>query len=227
MSLEQAALLAILGGVVFLDQWPVLQSMLSRPLVVGALVGIVLDRPTDGVIWGAVFEAIYLGILPIGVARYPDAGLATLAGSGVALSAPVGVPPPVGWAVVVAVATGAVGDHAGVLLRRWNGRLAVRVRERVVAGDLSAPGRAIAISMLRGAALGVAVSTAALAVGLGGLALVVATPWSGPLPMKILVLAAAAALVVNGTRLFVDGRSRLTAWGVGLVLVVAAFSLVG
>ncbi len=227
MSLDQAALLAVFGGVVFLDQWPLLQSMLSRPLVVGAVVGLVLGRPTDGALWGAVFEAIYLGVLPIGVARYPDAGLATLAGSAVALSAPAGVPPPAGWAVAVALVTGAVGDHAGLVLRRWNGHLAVRVRERVTAGDLSAPGRAIAVSLLRGVGLGVVVSVAALTVGLGGLALVVSTPWSGPLPMTIVVLAAAAALVVNGTRLFVDGRWRLTAWGAGLVLVVAAFGLVG
>lgn len=227
MSADQAALLAILGGVVFLDQWPVLQSMLSRPLVVGAVVGIILGRPTDGVLWGAVFEAIYLGVLPIGVARYPDSGLATLVGSAVALTAPVGVPPPAGWAVAMALVTGAVGDHAGLVLRRWNGRLAVHVRERVAEGDLAAPGRAVALALLRGAGLGAIVSAAALAVGLGGLALVVSTPWSGPLPMTVIVLAAAAALVVNGTRLFVDGRSRLTAWGVGLVLVVAAFGLVG
>lgn len=227
MSLDQAVLLAILGGIVFLDQWPLLQSMLSRPLVVGAAVGIVLDRPTDGVLWGAVFEAIYLGVLPIGVARYPDAGLAALAGSAIALSAPVGVPPPAGWAVAVALGTGAVGDHAGVVLRRWNGRLAVHVREQVAAGDLSAPGRAIAISLMRGAGLGVVVSAGALTVGLGGLALVVSTPWSGPLSMTVVVLAAAAALVVNGTRLLVDSRSRFTAWGVGVVLVVAAFGLVG
>jgi mannose/fructose/N-acetylgalactosamine-specific phosphotransferase system component IIC len=227
VSPDQAALLAILGGVVFLDQWPVLQSMLSRPLVVGALVGIILGRPTEGVLWGAVFEAIYLGVLPIGVARYPDSGLATLVGSAVALAAPVGVPPPAGWAVAMALVTGTVGDHAGLVLRRWNGRLAVHVGERVAKGDLAAPGRAVALALLRGAGLGVIVSAAALAVGLGGLALVVSTPWSGPLPMTVIVLAAAAALVVNGTRLFVDGRSGLTAWGVGLVLVVAAFGLVG
>jgi mannose/fructose/N-acetylgalactosamine-specific phosphotransferase system component IIC len=227
VSLEQAALLTVLGAVVFLDQWPVFQSMLSRPLVVGALVGVVLGKPTDGALWGAVFEAVYLGLLPIGAARYPDAGLATLAGSAVVLSAPASVAPPVGWAVAVALATGTLGDHMGGFLRRWNGRTAVYVRERVAAGDLSAPGRAIAIALLRGAALGAVVSAVALTVGLGGLALVVSTPWSGPLPMRVVVLAAAAALTVNGTRLFVDGRSRLGAWGVGLVLVVAAFGLMG
>lgn len=227
MSLEQSVLLTVFGAVVFLDQWPVFQSMLSRPLVVGAVVGVVLDKPADGALWGAVFEAVYLGLLPIGAARYPDAGLATLAGSAVALSAPASVAPPVGWAVAVALATGALGDHVGGFLRRWNGRTAVYVRERVAAGDLSAPGRAIAIALLRGAALGAGASAVALTVGLGGLALVVSTPWSGPLPMSVVVLAAAAALTVNGTRLFVDGRSRLSAWGVGLVLVVATFGLMG
>ncbi|HET6340642.1 MAG TPA: PTS sugar transporter subunit IIC, partial [Gemmatimonadota bacterium] len=80
MGLPEWLLLGALGALVFLDAWPVGQTMLSRPIVAGPLAGAILGAPAEGVFWGAVFEAVYLGVLPVGAARYPDAGLAALVG---------------------------------------------------------------------------------------------------------------------------------------------------
>ena len=74
--------LAIIGGIVGLDATSFPQAMLSRPLVAGALAGLVFHRPLEGMLIGAVIEIFDLSNLPIGAARYPDSGTATVAGVG-------------------------------------------------------------------------------------------------------------------------------------------------
>jgi mannose/fructose/N-acetylgalactosamine-specific phosphotransferase system component IIC len=53
--------------------------MISRPIVAGPLMGVVLGDPVAGMTVGAVLEVFHIGILPIGAARYPEAGTATVA----------------------------------------------------------------------------------------------------------------------------------------------------
>lgn len=215
MDLLDWVLLAALGAALFLDAWPVGQTMLSRPIVAGPLAGLVLGAPAEGVFWGAVFEAVYLGILPIGAARYPDAGLAALVATAVAV--PAAGTEAAGYLVAVAVGAGAIGERVTVLQRRWNGRAARRVRRQVEAGDLGAPGRAIAVAVGRGAALGATITILAVGLALAGLALVGETPWSGPLSRETLRLAALAAVAVGGARAFLARRSGRIAWAAGLV----------
>jgi mannose/fructose/N-acetylgalactosamine-specific phosphotransferase system component IIC len=74
--------LTLLGGIVGLDATSFPQAMLSRPLVAGALAGMVIHRPLEGVLIGAVIEIFDLPNLPVGAARYPDSGTATVAGVG-------------------------------------------------------------------------------------------------------------------------------------------------
>jgi mannose/fructose/N-acetylgalactosamine-specific phosphotransferase system component IIC len=70
--------LGLVGGVVALDSTSCAQSMISRPLVAGPLMGLVLGEPAAGAMVGAVLEVFHLGILPIGAARYPEAGTAAV-----------------------------------------------------------------------------------------------------------------------------------------------------
>lgn len=214
MGLLEWGLLAALGAVLFLDAWPVGQTMLSRPIVAGPLAGLALGAPGEGVFWGAVFEAVYLGILPVGAARYPDAGLAALVATAVAV--PAAGTEAAGYVVAVAVATGTLGERATVLQRRWNGRAASRVRRRVAAGDLGAPGRAIAAAVARGALVGGTIAVLAVALALAGFALVEGTPWSGPVSREGLRMAALAAVVVGGGRAFLASRPGKLAWVAGL-----------
>lgn len=215
MSLVEWALTAALGALLFLDAWPVAQTMLSRPIVAGPLAGLVLGAPGEGVIWGAVFEAVYLGVLPIGASRYPDAGLAALVATVVAVQG--GGAEAAGYLVTVAVLAGMGGERATVLHRRWNGRAASRVRHRVEAGDLRAPGRAVAGAVGRGALVGATVSLVAVGLALAGLAVVEGSVWSGAMPEPWVRLAALAAVAVGGARLFLGRRSGRLAWAAGLV----------
>lgn len=74
--------LALIGGIVGLDATSFPQAMLSRPLVAGALAGLVFHRPLEGMLVGAVIEIFDLPNLPVGAARYPDSGTATVAAVG-------------------------------------------------------------------------------------------------------------------------------------------------
>ena len=215
MSATDLVLLILLGTAAFLDQWPAVQTMASRPLVTGAVAGIVLGSPHEGALWGAVFEAVYLGVLPIGAARYPDAGLAGLVGTTVALGGD-SAAPPAGLAVAAGAIAGLIGEWAGHLQRRWNGRTAERVREGVVAGDPSALGRGIAVALARATALGAAATAAALAIGLFGLTILGSTPWSGPLPVAWVRLTGAAMAGVAGLRLFAGTHRARATIGAGL-----------
>jgi PTS system mannose-specific IIC component len=70
---------ALLGGVVGVDATSLAQTMVSRPFIAAILTGVVAGRPEEGVILGAILELFALVILPVGAARYPEAGTATVA----------------------------------------------------------------------------------------------------------------------------------------------------
>lgn len=76
-------LLALLGGVTALDATSLGQFMLSRPLVAAALAGWVVGAPAQGIAVGVVLEALHLGVLPVGAARYPEPGPPAVAAASV------------------------------------------------------------------------------------------------------------------------------------------------
>jgi PTS system mannose-specific IIC component len=85
--------LALLGGVVGLDATSFPQIMISRPIVAATLAGLVLGHPGLGFAFGVVLEAFHLAVLPIGAARYPEAGTAAAAGAFALVTAGTGVGP--------------------------------------------------------------------------------------------------------------------------------------
>jgi mannose/fructose/N-acetylgalactosamine-specific phosphotransferase system component IIC len=218
-AIEAGALIGF-GAVAFLDQWPVLQSMISRPIVIGPVVGAILGDPGGGVLWGAVLEAMQLAVLPVGAARYPDAALAGLLGTTAAVTGAADGVYPAAWAVAIALAAGWGGDTVGRAQRRWNGRTAERVRARVAAGHLEAPGRGIAVALIRGAAIGAAQVAVGLAIVAAGSWLLRGSPWAGPLDARGLRIAAGAMIAVGGVRAFGLGRRRAVALGLGVAMGV-------
>lgn len=74
-------LLALLlwGTAAGLDLASVLQGLLNRPLVAGAVAGAILGDVGAGLGIGAALELFALDVLPIGASRYPDYGAATVA----------------------------------------------------------------------------------------------------------------------------------------------------
>ncbi len=119
-----------------IDLATVPQGLLSRPLVAATVAGAIVGNVESGLLAGMVLELYALDVLPIGAARYPDFGAASVA-AGVA-SAVVPVPLVAGIAGVVALPVAVFGGWTIQRLRRFNGASVQRRLERVAAGDARA-----------------------------------------------------------------------------------------
>lgn len=119
---------AVLGGLVGLDTTSFPQAMISRPLVAGTLTGAALGDPMAGLAVGFIMETFALLVLPIGAARYPESGTATVAAVGayVAVAGTPLAPGALALAVGFGLAWEWVAGETVVLLRRQNGRLLLR-----------------------------------------------------------------------------------------------------
>ena len=69
----------VLGGIAGVDATSVAQTMISRPFIAATLTGLLVGRPEEGALLGAILELFALVILPVGAARYPEAGTAAVA----------------------------------------------------------------------------------------------------------------------------------------------------
>ncbi|NIP59593.1 MAG: hypothetical protein GWM92_00625 [Gemmatimonadetes bacterium] len=144
--------LAVLGGLLGLDQTGVGQFMVSRPLVTGTLVGALLGSPDSGLLVGALLEGLFLPAFPVGGARFPETGPATVVAAATASTPGAGG---LALAVVMGVVWALLGSGSVTVLRRVNERLVPDPwRSRVEPGRLV--GRhlgAVALDFLRGTAL--------------------------------------------------------------------------
>lgn len=115
----------LLGGLVGLDATSFPQFMFSRPLIAGTLAGLLFGQPAEGMLIGALIEIFDLGILPVGAARYPDSGTATVVAASAYASAPLHALDPglLLLAVMLGLAWEVVTGTSTILLRRVNERL--------------------------------------------------------------------------------------------------------
>jgi mannose/fructose/N-acetylgalactosamine-specific phosphotransferase system component IIC len=164
--------LATLGGALGLDGTSVGQFMVSRPLVVGVLVGWAVGQPALGAAVGAILEIYLLVSFPTGGSRFPEGATATV----VAVGSCAGLDGPgtLAMAVAAGLVWGQLGGWSITWLRRANTRLTADW-----GGDAPGPGRlarihltAVGLDFLRG----VAVTGLGLLV-CGALVRAVATSW--------------------------------------------------
>ena len=78
---EEIILVTILGGFVALDKTEACQTMLSQPLVIGLIVGLILKDLQAGIKVGILLQLIYLWVLPIGSAVFPDQAIGGTVGT--------------------------------------------------------------------------------------------------------------------------------------------------
>jgi PTS system mannose-specific IIC component len=169
MSMDVGALellwLVLLGGWVAADGTSFGQFMVSRPLVAATLAGFVVGDPVAGAAVGIMLEAFHLSILPVGAARYPEAGPPAVAAGAVYAAGPE-APSRLLLAVAFALAWEWVGGSTIHQMRQFNVRF-VAARLADDAGELERRHlAAIAVDFARGAGL--------VALGLVALSAVVA-----------------------------------------------------
>lgn len=133
MSLEPVTWLLLLlwGIVVGVDLVTVPQALLSRPIVVGTVSGLILGDVESGLRVGVLLELFALDVLPVGASWYPDYGPATVGATAYASVVPA-------WeaSLGIACAIGLAAGLAGGASLQW-------LRHRV-ARDLNAHGDELA-----------------------------------------------------------------------------------
>ncbi|KHO61886.1 PTS sugar transporter subunit IIC [Thermoanaerobacter thermohydrosulfuricus] len=80
-----ALLVALVAGILEWDIYGWGQTMISRPLVAGTVMGLILGDIKTGLFIGASVEMIYLGTIPVGAAIPPDATSATTIATALAI----------------------------------------------------------------------------------------------------------------------------------------------
>jgi mannose/fructose/N-acetylgalactosamine-specific phosphotransferase system component IIC len=78
---QELLLVSIFGGLVALDETEAFQTMLSQPLLVGPLVGLLLNDLPAGLIIGVLLQLAYLWVMPMGTAVFPDPAVGAVVGS--------------------------------------------------------------------------------------------------------------------------------------------------
>lgn len=192
-SAAACALLAVLE----LDAVLVAQTLISRPLVVGALLGGLTGQVQAGMLFGAAFELLSLCDLPVGGcltwSAPVAAGTATvIAGGGASVT----------LAFAGGVLAGILHSRAEAFERARRASTGDALARRAEAGG-SALGRALASSIALHAAM-----TFAVAGGVAAAVLAVDRRWwaGAPDPLR----AAAALMAASAPWL---GLSGVTAWG--------------
>lgn len=113
--------ISLFGGFVGIDATSFAQTMISRPFVAATLAGLIAGRPEEGAILGAILELFALVILPVGAARYPETGTASVAACAAYTSATAVMSPAVMLlAVLFALLWERVAGWSVILDRRFN-----------------------------------------------------------------------------------------------------------
>jgi mannose/fructose/N-acetylgalactosamine-specific phosphotransferase system component IIC len=160
LPLHATLLLILWGTAVALDLVSVPQVMIARPIVAGAVAGLLTGDWDAGLRVGALFELFALDVLPIGAARYPDYGPATVAATALAAGAPwelgLGISAALGLLLAI------LGGWSLMMVRRLNARAMQRHAAALAAGESRAIRRLQYGGLLRDAARGAALTVLGL-----------------------------------------------------------------
>ena len=139
MSIVQALLLGLLGGIGIWDSRVGGMWMIDRPLVLGPLVGLILGDFTTGIIVGGSLELIMMGVVGIGSATPPD----TVSGAILATAFAIVSKLDVSAAVALALPIASLGQVVGILVRTANGFFIHMADKAAEEGDFGGIDRAL------------------------------------------------------------------------------------
>ena len=207
--------LLVWGTIAGLDLASVLQGLLNRPLVAGTVAGLIIGDGEAGLRIGAALELFALDVLPVGAARYPDYGAATVAG--VALGAWQPWAAALGVSVLLGLLLAQLGGWTVIAHRRVN---AWALHRSALALDRGDPGVAVRLHLL-GIGTDLLRSAALILLGLGAVAVLDRAPhFDSATGQALTVVALAGGLVaLIGGALRRAGTLRSLAWLAGGIAV--------
>jgi PTS system mannose-specific IIC component len=214
-------LLLAWGTVVALDLVSVPQMMIARPLVAGTVAGWIAGDFASGFRVAVVMELFALDVLPVGAARYPDYGPATV-GAAVLMAHRGAWQESLGLAVALALVVASLGGWTLGRLRHRIGRAVRRGAAGLDAGDPQTIGHLQLGSIMLDASRGLLLTTVALVLAWIIAQYVVLDPGTGAL-LSVIAIGSGIAAVIGGALRSAGQGARLrwlVAGGmVGLLLV--------
>ncbi len=147
----------LLGAILGLGVVSFPQAMISRPIVAATLGGALAGDPAAGLTTGAALEMLALETLPIGAARYPEWGTASVVGGALYAWHAGDAGGALLIAVLFAICIAWVGGWSMYALRRLNGVWTKRFQPALEAGSADAviglQLRGLTADLVRGGAL--------------------------------------------------------------------------
>jgi PTS system mannose-specific IIC component len=137
----QIILLSFCGGLLCLDRI-FIQAMISRPIVIAPIIGLVLQNPYAGLIIGAMIEMFWIDRIPIGIYIPPnDSLVAVLATSTAILAGQAlgGVSPElIAFSILLFIPFGIVAKQIDILIIKSNDVLSDQALEDAKKSDIRA-----------------------------------------------------------------------------------------
>lgn len=127
----------LLYAAISLDHVAVGQFMVSRPLVVGPLLGWFWGDPATGLFAGMIVELLWVHVIPVGIWPIDTSAVAALAVTWASVS-PVSGRPGLVAALALAIPAGMAVRSVDIWTRRRNNRFVPWVSERLARGEDSA-----------------------------------------------------------------------------------------
>lgn len=145
-------IISLLGGLLCLDRIFV-QAMISRPIVIAPVIGIVLGNPYAGLIIGAMLELFWMDRSPIGIYIPPNDSIAAALAASLAILAgqSLGVVTKelTALSILLAIPFGILAEKIDVKITESNNRLSDQALEAAKALDLRAIERKTYLGLAR------------------------------------------------------------------------------
>lgn len=145
-------IISLLGGLLCLDRIFV-QAMISRPIVIAPVIGIILGNPYAGLIIGAMLELFWMDRSPIGIYIPPNDSIAAALAASLAILAgqSLGVVTKelTALSILLAIPFGILAEKIDVKITESNNRLSDQALEAAKALDLRAIERKTYLGLAR------------------------------------------------------------------------------
>jgi PTS system mannose-specific IIC component len=217
--------LSLLAGALALDETAFLQAMISQPLVASSIAGLAAGNLGIGLAVGATLQLVWVGVLPVGAAPFPDGAVAGVAGVGVGvLLSRAGLDGglPLAAAVLTGVIAGSLGQPVISLVRRINVRYEDLARRRAEQGETGGVSSAVALGLATRYTAGAVMAALFLVAGAlaaGPLATALVAKRGSTFPTLLWAAPIACAAVAATSRGRRDRMLMLAGFAAGLVVV--------
>lgn len=123
-------LVSLTGGLIALDRSAAFQFMISRPIVAGPLIGLLLQQPAAGIVMGALLELIWISDHPLGGHLPPNECLAAIVCSAAVILVHAGTDEPPRSLIVLGFLFAPPIARIAAILERQMRRAFARLAER-------------------------------------------------------------------------------------------------